>query len=211
MAIVGNRPDGAVWLRPRPGLLWSGILVFIVVPIPLVATLVLLGIPDGSWPIAVIGGAISVVLFFIGLYLFKTTYLVISTTQFTERGFFSRAVTTPSSAVSSMVIAHTFGTSTSDILPQLIVRNDRGERILRMRGTFWTEETMRQAAAAIGTPLEEPVEVLTSRQFFERYTGSAYWFEDRRGLAVALVVTAGLVCVGIVLGLRVLLGLPIIS
>ena len=208
MAIASGRDDGDVWLRPRRSLLWSGILALVIVPLPIVATLVTLGLSSGSWRVSVIAESVVLVLFLIGLFLLQTTYLVISADSFTERGFFGRVITTPISEVRSMVIAHTFRTSSSETLPQLIVRNGRGERILRMRGSFWTEGSMREAAAAIGAPLEEPAEPLTSHQFFELYAGSAYWFEDRRGLAIGLVAGIGLACVGIVLGLMGLLGLP---
>ena len=209
MAVAKEGYGGDVRLRPRRGLVWSGVLVLIIVPLPIVATLITLGVPNGSWSIALICGAISIVVFFIGLCLFCTTDIVISSTQITERGFFSRSTSTPISAVNSLVLAHTFRTSSSETLPQLIVRNDRNERILRMRGIFWTEQTIREAAAAIGSPLEEPVDAVTSRQFFEKYPGSAYWFENRRGLGVTLLVVIGLACIGVVLGLMRLLGLPV--
>ena len=209
MAVGQEGYGGDVRLRPRRGLLWSGVLVLIIVPLPIVATLITLGMPNGSWPIAVIGGVISIVVFSTGLYLFHTTEIVISSTQITERGFFSRSVSTPISAVNSLVLAHTFSISSSETLPQLIVRNDRNDRILRMRGVFWTEQTMREAAAAIGSPLEEPVDAVTSRQFLEQYSGSAYWFENRRGLRPTIVAVMGLACIGVVLGLMRLLGLPV--
>ena len=209
MAVEKEGHGGDVRLRPRRGLLWSGVLVLIIVPLPVVATLITLGMPNGSWPIALIGGVISIVVFFAGLYLFRTTEIVISSTQITERGFFSRTVSTPTSAVSSVVLAHTFSITSGETLPQLIVRNDRNDRILRMRGAFWSEQTMREAVAAIGSPLEEPVDAVTSRQFFEQYSGSAYWFENRPGLAVAVVAVIGLACIGGVLGLMRLLGLPL--
>ena len=209
MAVAEEGHDGDLRLRPRLGLLLSGVLVLIIVPLPIVATLITLGLPNGSWPIALICGAISIVVFFTGLYLFHTTEIVISPTQITERGFFSRSTSTPISEVNSLVLAHTFSSSSSETLPQLIVRNYHDDRILRMRGIFWTEQSMREAAAAIGSPLEEPADAVTSRQFFEQYSGSAYWFENRRGLGVALVAVIGLTCIGVVLGLMKLLGLPV--
>jgi hypothetical protein len=209
VAVASEEHDAEVRLRPRRSLLWSGLLVLIIVPLPIFATLVALGSHNGSLPVAIVAGAMLIALFFTGLYLFHTTYLVITKGQLTERGFFGAPVTTPLSAIRSTILAHTFRTSSSDTLPQLIVRNDKGERILRMRGIFWTEASMRKAAAAIGTPLEEPTEALTSRQFFEAYPGSAYWFENRRGIGAALVVAVGVLCIGVVLGLMGLLGLPI--
>ena len=209
MAVAKEEYGGDLRLRPRLGLLLSGVLVLIIVPLPIVATLITLGVPNGSWPIALICGAISIVVFFTGLHLFHTTEIVISSTQITERGFFSRSTSTPISAVNSLVLAHTFSLSSSETLPQLIVRNDHNDRILRMRGIFWTEQSMREAAAAIGSPLEEPADAITSRQFFEQYSGSAYWFENRRGLGVTIVAVIGLACIGVVLGLMRLLGLPV--
>ena len=208
MAVARSRNDGERRLRPRRSLLWSAILVLVVVPIPIVATLVALGLPTGSWGISVVAEAVVLLLFFVGLFLFQTTYVVISATHFTERGFFSRTVTTPISEVSSIVIAQVFSTSSSETLPQLIVRDSGGRRLLRMRGIFWSEETIREAATAIGARVEEPTEPLTSKQFFEQYSGSAYWFENRRGLGIAIVVLVGLICVGIVLALMGVLGLP---
>jgi hypothetical protein len=178
------------------------------VPIRIVATLVTLGLPSGSWPITVVAEGITLVLLGFGYYLFQTTYPVVSATHFTERGFFGRPVITPISEVRSTVIAHTTSTSPSETLPQLIVRNAHGQRILRMRGVFWTEESIRAAAAALGTPLDEPVDPVTSKQFFELYAGSAYWFENRRGVAIGIIVLAVVACVGIVLGLMRMLGLP---
>lgn len=208
MAIASDRNDGNVWLRPRRSLLWSGILVLVIVPLPIVATVLTLGSSSGSWRISVITECVVLVLFLIGFFLLQNTYVMISATHLTERGFFARAITTPISEVQSMVIAHTFRTSSSETLPQLIVRNGRGERILRMRGVFWTEESMRTVATAIGAPLEEPMKPLTSHQFFKQYPGTAYWFEDRRGPTTGLFVLVGLACVGVVLGLMGLLGLP---
>ena len=208
MAIASDRNDGNVWLRPRRSLLWSGILVLVIVPLPIVATVLTLGLSSGSWRISVITECVALVLFFIGFFLLQSTYVMISASHLTERGFFARTITTPISEVQSMVIVHTFRTASNETIPQLIVRNGRGVRILRMRGVFWTEQSMREAAAAIGTPLDEPMEPLTSHQFFEQYSGTAYWFEDRRGLATGLFVLVGLACVGVVLGLMGVLGLP---
>ncbi|MHC5795101.1 hypothetical protein ACVXZ4_02980 [Lacisediminihabitans sp. FW035] len=209
MAVASSKDDGLVRLRPRRSLLWSGILVFIIVPLPIDATLLILGVTGGSWVIPVMGAAIVVAMFLIALYLLQTSYVTISATEIVEREYFTRPVSTPLSKVRTVVIAHTFSSSSSETLPQLLVRDAQGKRILRMRGVFWTEEAIRAAAAAIGTPVDEPADPLTSKQFFEQYSGSAYWFEGRRGLGIAIVVVVGILCVGLTIGLMSLIGLPI--
>jgi hypothetical protein len=72
-----------------------------------------------------------------------------------------------------------------------------------MRGPSGRKGRWREAAAAIGAPSGgEPAEPLTSRtSSLELYAGSAYWFEDRRGLAIGLVVGSGWPAWGFVLGL----------
>jgi len=209
VAVASSKDDGVVRLRPRRSLLWSGILVFIIVPLPIDATLLILGVTGGSWVIPVIGAAIVIAMFLIALYLLQTSYVTISATEIVEREYFTRPVSTPLSKVRTVVIAHTFSSSSSETLPQLLVRDAQGKRILRMRGVFWTEEAIRAAAAAIGSPVDEPADPLTSKQFFEQYSGSAYWFEGRRGLGIAIVVVVGILCVGLTIGLMSLIGLPI--
>jgi hypothetical protein len=198
-----------VRVRPRRGLLLNGIFVLVLVPLPIFGTLITLGARTGSWPVAVAGEGLCLVLFAVGLYLFRTTWITVADGHVTERGFFHRPVRTPLSEVHSVVLVRTFSASTAETLPQLIVRNEHGGRILRMRGVFWTEGAMRRTAAAIGHPVDEPTDALSVQQFFDHYSGTAYWFENRRSLAVALIVGIVAACVGVVLGLMALLGLPI--
>ncbi|WP_187270821.1 hypothetical protein, partial [Lacisediminihabitans profunda] len=75
----------------------------------------------------------------------------------------------------------------------------------------WTAESMLAVANALGEEVQVVKEPMPRAAFFARYPGSAYWFEHRRGLAIAALAAALLVCVGVVLGLMQLLGLPIDS
>jgi len=208
VAVASEKSDGVLRLRPRRSLLLSGILVFFVVPLPIDATLLILGVTGGTWQTPVIGAAVVVAIFLVALYLLQTCYVAISPTEIIEREYFTRPVTTPLSRVRTVVIAHTFSSSSSETFPQLLVRDAQGKRILRMRGVFWTEESIRAAAAAIGSPVHELPEPVTSKQFFEQYSASAYWFEGRRGLGIGVVVVVGVLCVGLTIGLMALIGLP---
>lgn len=205
---ASERDASEVRIRPRESLKWSAILIFIIVPIPIFATLFILGLPKGSWPIPLAAAGIAVVLFAIGFYLFQTTYVAVSRDHFTERGFFRRPIITPIAEVRSTVLVRISSASSVETLPQLIVRDAQGRRILRLRGVFWTEESIRAVAVALGTPLVEAEDPMTSKQFFEQYAGSAYWFENRRGLAIGVIALAGLACMGLVLGLMGILQLP---
>ncbi len=97
VATSGDGQGAVLRLRPRRSLLGSGILGLILVPLPIVVTILALGSPDGSWLFALVFGAITVILLFIGLYLFQTTYILITARQVTEREFFGAPVSTPRS------------------------------------------------------------------------------------------------------------------
>ena len=76
--------------------------------------------------------------------------------------------------------------------PQLLVRCTDNNRVLRMRGIFWSEADMRAVAAVItrsaAIVLDERTEPITARTFFAEYPGSAYWFENRPAIIVAAVI-----------------------
>ncbi|WP_354568039.1 hypothetical protein [Glaciihabitans sp. UYNi722] len=209
MAGVDDAHAYVVRVRPKPALIRSGLLTLLIVPLPIFTALLFLGLPNGSWPVAVYGEIFCVLLCGIGFLLFRATFVGVTATTIVERSFFGARTISLTADVASMVLVHTYSTSTAETLPQLIVRDREGVRLLRLRGIFWTEESMRAVATSIEGELELPTEAITADEFFERYPGSAYWFENRpvvAAIAGALVITAG---VAIVLGLMLLLGLPI--
>ena len=201
--------DFAVRVRPKPDLVRSGFLTLFIVPLPIFLTLVFLGLRNGSWPVAIYGEAVCALLCVLGLFVFRAIFIGVTTTSIVERSFFGRTTTAVLSDVASVVIVHTYRTSTAETLPQLIVRNRHGTRLLRMRGHFWTEEDMHSVANYLDVTLELPQEAMTSQEFFKRYEGSAYWFENRPILAMVMVAIAIGLCVAIVLGLMRLIGQPI--
>ena len=203
--------DFTVRVRPIPDLVRSGFLTLFIVPLPIFLTLVFLGLRNDSWPVAVYGEAVCALLCVLGLVVFRAVFIGITTTSIIERGFFGRTTTAVLSDVASVVLVHTYRTWTAETLPQLIVRNHQGERLLRMRGQFWSEEDMRGVANCLDACLEQPEEAMTSQEFFKRYEGSAYWFENRPILALVMVAIAIGLCVAIVLGLMQLIGQPIVG
>jgi hypothetical protein len=133
----------------------------------------------------------------------------VSATHVTERGFFGKTTHTPLSAARSVVLAFTYGGSSNEALPQLLILDASGRRILRLRGLFWSEASMRELAAAVGIPLSLAPEPITSAQFFDLYSGVAYWFENRPTLAIVGILIVLAACVATVFGLMRILGLPI--
>jgi hypothetical protein len=48
-------------------------------------------------------------------------------------------------------------------------------------------------------------------EFFAAYPGSAYWFENRPWLMAGLLAAAIAACIGIVVAVMILLGMPIMA
>jgi hypothetical protein len=203
-------PESAkVRIRPRRAVLTSGLIVTLVVPLPILGTLIGLGISNGSWPAAAVGEVLCLLVALVGWLLFRCTWVEVSATHVSKRSFFGKTTHAPLSAAHSVVLAFTYSGSSNEALPQLLIRDASGRRILRLRGQFWSEESMHELASAVGIPFVLAPEPITSAQFFDLYPGVAYWFENRPTLAIVGIVVLLAACVTTVLGLMQILGLPI--
>lgn len=166
-----------VW--PQKGLVRSGIMTLIIVPLPLIGVLIFLRLPAGALPAAAATVFVCLAIGFWTLTLFKGTSIGITADAIEEVGFFGQKIVSLKEDIGSVVLVHTYYGELAETHPQLIVRNRDDQRMLRMRGTFWTEESMRTVANELGVTLDEPPTPMTARQMFSRYPGTAYWFEDR--------------------------------
>jgi hypothetical protein len=196
-------------VRPKRGIVRSGLLILLIVPLPIFASLAFLNAQNGPWPFAAVGEALCLALAALGLLIHRRVFIGVTATTIEERGFRGRHTSLPVSDIATIVLAHTYTAASADTLPQLLVLDRAGRRMLRMRGVFWSEESMLAVAGSLGEEVEHVAEPMTTAEFFSRYPGTAYWFENRPHVAIAALAVALLTCVGVVLGLMQLLGLPI--
>lgn len=154
-------------------------MTLIVVPLPLIGVLVFLRLPEGALPAAAAAALVCLAIGFWTLNLFKGTSIGVTADAIEEVGFFGQKTVSLKEDIGSVALVHTYYGELAETHPQLIVRNRDNQRMLRMRGTFWTEESMRIIAGELGAVIEEPTAPMTARQLFSRYPGTAYWFEDR--------------------------------
>ncbi|MHB1170915.1 MAG: hypothetical protein ACYCZY_00145 [Lacisediminihabitans sp.] len=209
MSETNEPPEYRAYARPRASLLRNGILSFALVSLPLFGALYFLGVPNGSWPIALAFQLVTLVLAGLAYSRYRRTFIGVTRTSIDERGFLTPKTSVPLAAVHNAVLAETYRSSSPETVGQLLLRDAEGKRMLRMRGSFWTESDMRAVAAAIDVPLAIRADAITAKTFFEDYPGSAYWFENRRRFAVLAVAAALVVLLGVVLGLMTLMGIPI--
>lgn len=200
--------DLRVRVRPKATIVRSGLLILLIVPLPIFGSLALLSPQNGPWPFAAFGEALCLLLCWLGYALYRRVFIGVTSVSIEERGLFGRHTSHRIADVATIALAHSFRSSSADTLPQLIVMNRAGIRMLRMRGLYWSEKSMLAVAGAIGEEVQVVEEPMTNADFFAQYPGSAYWFENRRGLVIATLAAVLLVCVGVVLGLMRLVGVP---
>jgi hypothetical protein len=91
-----------------------------------------------------------------------------------------------------MVLVDTYRGALADTVPQLFVCDPAGKQLIRLRGQFWSRESMQLIASTLDVPLTQLDRPLQNNELRALYPGLLYWFE-RRPLLTALVVGAILV------------------
>ena len=189
-----DRPADLRRLRPLRSLFWQalgGMLAFL---IPVSVVLLFVTLPDGPWPLVIVLQA-SVVLVFIGSYIsYRNLGFWVGPSGIAERGFFGLATYVPREMVDSVLLVNTYHGSGTETVPQLFVCDSDGKQLLRMRGQFWSLDSMEDAAAALDIPLTYVSDEISKTELLDSHPGLLYWFE-RHPLIIAAAATAAVVVV----------------
>jgi hypothetical protein len=201
--------DYVIALRPRPGLMHTGLLSYLLLSIPLFGAMYVLSVPHGPWSGVLIFQLLTLLVVGLAYVQYRRTYIGVTPESLEERGFFSRVVSIPLAGVQSAVLVETYRSSSAETVHQLLLAGVDGQRMLRMRGTFWNEAAMRQLVATLGIPISERSDPMTKKAFFTEYPGSAYWFENRPFIAILAIAGGVVVLLGLVLGLMAMMNIPL--
>jgi hypothetical protein len=191
-------------LRPHAYLLrrgWGSALAFFV---PASVALYFLAVPVGTWPLVCVAQVLFIGVFLLALRAFLRVGIWVSPTSVTEQGFFTRTHL-KKGELGEAIFVNTFHGGWIDTVPQLFLCDHNGKQVLRMRGEFWSRESMMTVASTLELPFTEIGRDVSMAELHEAYPGLLYWFERRPVLAGALAVSAALiVVVAIYLVLRAL-------
>jgi hypothetical protein len=201
--------DYAVVLRPRADLIRTGLLSYLLLSLPLFGALYVLSVPHGPWNVVLVFQLLTLLVVALAYIQYRRTYIGVTTGTLEERGFFSRVVSIPLVGVHTAVLVETYRSSSAETVHQLLLSGVDGQRMLRMRGTFWHEAAMRQLVTILGIPIIERSDPMTKRAFFTQYPGSAYWFENRPAIAILAMAGGVVVILGLVLGLMAMMNIPL--
>jgi hypothetical protein len=204
--MLGSAPVGGERIRPLRRLLHQGLATALAFLVPSFGALYFLTVPDGAWAVVVVVTVVVALVLLLAAWTYLRVAIWVSPQGLTERGFFGSLTSVPVEEIGYVVLAHTFHGGGTDAVPQLFVCDEHGNQLVRMRGQFWSLESMTAVAAGLGIDPVDLGEPLSNRELLELYPGLLYWFERRPYLAVAAF--AGGVLVG---GSLVYLGLASIG
>ncbi len=186
-----------VKLRPHNDLFRQGITAVIAFMTPVFVVLYVMTVPTGPWKAVLITQILATVAVTGASFSYFRLAIWVDRSSITEIGFFGRTKRVEASQISSVFIADVFEASGTKTLPQLFVRDLEGRQVIRMRGQFWSRESMDRVVAILEVPREGRDDKVSTRELRDEYPGLLYWFE-RRPFIAALVFILGTAVVGLV-------------
>ncbi|UFS57911.1 hypothetical protein [Subtercola endophyticus] len=175
-------------VRPIRSLLVQSRAVVAVLTLPVFAAMLWFAIPRGTWPRVLIAMAVVGVLYLVAISLFSRVRIEIEPDGITENGFFVHNRRFAAKRIASAVIVPVYRGQTLETTPQLFVLDATGELLLRMRGQFWSEQSVQAVATAYGVPLRIIAEPLTRQQFRADFPDLVFWFERWPWVRIACLV-----------------------
>lgn len=208
-ARVEGPPRVRLRVRPKYSLLGNAFAAIVLGTTPIFAVTYWFTSTRGGTELAIAAhvGIISIALLLLWRQL--RLYCAVTSDELVGNGIFSPLVRVPLARIHRVRLVPTFLGAAPEPVLQLLVTDANGRRLFRMRGSYWHTSELHALARALPVPVEETPEVLSRREFFTSYPGSAYWYENRLSLLVATIVLAtlgGFAAVAWVMGM---LGLPL--
>ena len=193
-------------LRPHPYLLRRGVGAAIAFFVPAFGVLYFLTIPDGPWAAVLIAQTVVVAGFAWAIIAYVRLGVWVTDDTIAERGFFGITKHYDVAQLGPIVLVNTFHGGWVETVPQLFVCDPAGRQLIRLRGQFWSHETMQTITSTLDVPITEIDHPVSTSELHAMYPGLLYWFERRP--VVAALIFAGVLVVGcaVIYGVLVALG-----
>jgi hypothetical protein len=115
----------------------------------------------------------------------------------------------PLSKIAAVHLVETYVGQAPESVTQLLVTDDEGKRLFRMRGNFYQDGDLKSIAAALPVPAQTTAEPIGITEFFRTYPGSAYWFEHRPILRIVVFAVSLALALAIAAWVMTILGMPV--
>jgi hypothetical protein len=191
-------PTSVRRLRPLRGLFRQGIFAVVAFLTPVFGVLYFFTIPSGTWPAVAATQAVATLLVVVAVVLYRRVAIWVEPGGIVERGFFGRTTRICAASIGSIVLVQTYVGAGAETVPQLFVADTDGTQVVRMRGQFWSLESMRTVSEVLDVPVVDLDQSLTAKELLQQYPGLLYWFE-RRPIVAAAAFSAAIIVAGIVI------------
>ncbi len=178
MSVTDN--EIAVSVRVRQGLLAQGIAALLALSVPILIVLYWLTIPTGAWVWVLLAQFVVVVAVAVCTVRFLRVRVSVSATELIERHFFMGQTRIPIDTISRVVMLEMHRTMASQSRLQMFVLDKAGRPLLRMRGEYWSRNSINRIANHLTVvPIEHVDHPVTLDELQATRPEMLYWFERR--------------------------------
>ena len=198
-----------VTVRPRRSLITTGFISVVLAMIPLFGVLYWFSIEHDSWLVVFVVHLIVTALFVLAIVRQLTVFSAVTETELIGRGIFSPMIRVPLGKIAAVHLVETYVGQAPESVTQLLVTDEEGKRLFRMRGNFYQDGDLKSIAAALPVPAQTTSEPIGITEFFRTYPGSAYWFEHRPILRIVVFAVSLALALAIAAWVMTILGMPV--
>jgi hypothetical protein len=169
-----------VTVRVRRGLLAQGILALLALSVPIMIVLYWLTIPAGTWGWVGAAQVLVLLIVLITAYRYTRVSVTVTPTTIIEVRFFGGENRTNIADIDRVIMLEMHRTMASQSRLQMFVLNVGGRPLLRMRGEYWSRNSINRIAAQLTTaPIEHIDHPVTLDELQTSRPEMLYWFERR--------------------------------
>ena len=178
MSMIDDRT--VVSVRVRQGLLAQGIAALLALSVPILVVLYWLTIPTGAWVWVAVAQAVILVAMILSTVRFLRVRVSITTTHLLERRCFFGTTRSPLDSIARVIMLELHRTMASQSRLQLFVLDSGGLPLLRMRGEYWSRNSINRIASHLTmAPIEHIDHPVTLDELQATRPEMLYWFERR--------------------------------
>lgn len=178
MSMIDDRT--VVSVRVRQGLLAQGIAALLALSVPILVVLYWLTIPSGAWVWVAVAQAVILVAMIVSTVRFLRVRVSVTPTHLLERRFFFGTTRIPLDSIARVIMLEMHRTMASQSRLQMFVLDSDGLPLLRMRGEYWSRNSINRIASHLTmAPIEHVDHPVTLDELQSTRPEMLYWFERR--------------------------------
>ena len=193
-------------LRPHPHLFRRGTGAIIAFFVPTFGVLYFLSVPNGPWPLVLVTQLLVAAAFGCSVIAYLRLGVWVTAETIAERGFFGMMRRYARSQLGTTIFVNTYHGGWVETVPQLFITDPTGRQLIRLRGQFWSRDSMQTVMDTLDVPLTEIDHPVSKSELHAMYPGLLYWFERRPVVAALLFAAILVIGCALIYGLLVLLG-----